>query len=155
MYRPWLSVADRCRPVLRAGRGHGPRGLRCSKPAGDGHQLGRRVRLVLDDHPLVGKPPRGGAAAAKPTTPCLQSRSRIIAAFSDDNHAGRGRRGIVRECPLGTGHDFCEWHGSGTADEDDIRVARQCRHRLDHWGRADRGDACLVGKGRRPAAAVR
>jgi hypothetical protein len=37
-----LSVADRCRPVLRARRGHGRRERRCSKPAGDGHQLGRR-----------------------------------------------------------------------------------------------------------------
>jgi hypothetical protein len=57
-HRPLLTVGDRCEPMLRARRGHGRRGRRCSKPAGDGHQLGRRVRVVLRDHLLAGKPPR-------------------------------------------------------------------------------------------------
>jgi hypothetical protein len=35
------------------------------------------------------------------------------------NGAGHGHRGIVRECPLGTGHDRCQWHASGTAGEDE------------------------------------
>jgi hypothetical protein len=47
--RPWMTAVDRC--LANVGE-HGRRGRRCSKPAGDGHQLGRRVRLVLDDHPL-------------------------------------------------------------------------------------------------------
>ena len=34
--------------------------------------------------------------------------------------AGHGHRVIVRGYPLGTGGDCCEWHGSGTADEDDL-----------------------------------
>jgi hypothetical protein len=45
--------------------------------------------------------------------------------------AGRGRHSLVRECPLGTGQDRCEWHGSGTAGEDNVRTAWQPRHRLD------------------------
>jgi hypothetical protein len=48
--RPLLSVDDRCGPMLRARRGHGRRVRRCSKPGGDGHLLGRRVRPVLGDH---------------------------------------------------------------------------------------------------------
>jgi hypothetical protein len=32
--------------------------------------------------------------------------------------AGHGRCGVVPECPLGTGHDRCEWHDGGTAGED-------------------------------------
>jgi hypothetical protein len=28
--------------------------------------------------------------------------------------------GVVCGCPLGTGHDRCEWHSSGTAGEDDF-----------------------------------
>jgi hypothetical protein len=45
-----LSVNDRCRPMLRARRGHGRRGRRCSKPTGNGRQLDRRARAVLGDH---------------------------------------------------------------------------------------------------------
>jgi len=41
--RPLLSVRDRQLPVLRARGGHGRRGRRRSKPAGDGHQLDWRV----------------------------------------------------------------------------------------------------------------
>lgn len=40
---------DRCDPMRRARRGHGRRGRPCSKPAGDGRQLGRRVGPVLGD----------------------------------------------------------------------------------------------------------
>jgi hypothetical protein len=35
------------------------------------------------------------------------------------NGAGRGHRGAVRGCLLGTAHDCCEWHASGTAGEGD------------------------------------
>jgi hypothetical protein len=28
--------------------------------------------------------------------------------------------GVVCGCPLGTGHDRCEWHSSDTAGEDDF-----------------------------------
>jgi hypothetical protein len=70
------------------------------------------------------------------------------------NGAGRGRFGLVRGCPLGTGQDRCEWHASGTASEDDVRGS------LAEWpsarpqGEARLRRACLVGKGRRPAAGV-
>jgi hypothetical protein len=30
----------------------------------------------------------------------------------------------------------CEWHGSGTAAEDDVRRAWLCRHQLDREGEA-------------------
>jgi hypothetical protein len=69
------------------------------------------------------------------------------------NGAGQGHRGIVRGYPLGTGHDSCEWHGSGTAGEDDVRRAWQLGHYMDQRVRPDSGDACFVGKGRQPAAA--
>jgi hypothetical protein len=73
-----------------------------------------------------------------------------------ENGAGRGRCGVVRGCPLRTGRDRCEWHGSGTPDEDDVRRARKSRHQLDRRVRPDPGDTRLVGKGRRrPAAAGR
>jgi hypothetical protein len=120
----------------------------------DGHQLGQRVRLVLGDHLLVGKPPRSGAAAAKPTTPACKARS-----GSPVTCEGRERRrsralGPVRGCPLGTGQDCCEWHASGTAGEDDVHGAWQCRHQLDGKVKFDPGDACPVGRGRRPTAEV-
>jgi hypothetical protein len=40
-HRPWLSVNDRCGPVLRARRGHGRRGRSWLRPGGDCRQLGR------------------------------------------------------------------------------------------------------------------
>ena len=55
---------------------------------------------------------------------------------------------------LGTDQDRCEWHASGTAGEDDVRRAWQRGHRLDRRVRLDPRDASLVGKGRRPAAAM-
>jgi hypothetical protein len=32
--------------------------------------------------------------------------------------AGQGRIDVVRGCPLGTGRNCSEWHGTGTADQD-------------------------------------
>jgi hypothetical protein len=73
-----------------------------------------------------------------------------------ENGAGRRRCGVVCGCPLGTGRNRCEWHGSSTPDEDDARRARKSRHQLDRRVRPDPGDHRLVGKGRRrPAAAGR
>jgi hypothetical protein len=85
--------------------------------------------------------------AAKPDR-ALLSPARV------GNGAGRGRFGLVRGCPLGTGQDRCEWHASGTASENDVRG------NLAEWpsarpqGEARLRRACLVGKGRRPAAGV-
>lgn len=59
---PWLSVNDRWRPMLRARWGHGRRGRRNSKPAGDGRQLGRKMRPALGDHPPRRQAAEGGAA---------------------------------------------------------------------------------------------
>jgi hypothetical protein len=70
-----------------------------------------------------------------------------------ENGARRGRCGVVRGCPLGTGRDRCEWHACGTAGEDDVRRAWQLGHYMDQRVRPDSGDACFVGKGRQPAAA--
>jgi hypothetical protein len=52
--------------------------------------------------PLLPKPVRAGSLAAETV-----------------NDAGRGRHGVVRGCPLGTGQDCYEWQASGTAGEDD------------------------------------
>jgi hypothetical protein len=47
------------------------------------------------------------------------------------NGAGHGGRGIVCGCPLATARVRCEWHGSGTAGEDDGGGASQRRHQVD------------------------
>jgi hypothetical protein len=65
---PWLSVDDRCRPMLRARRGHVRRGRRSSKPAGDGRQLDRRARPVLGDRLLRWQASRGRAAVQEVRT---------------------------------------------------------------------------------------
>jgi len=46
------------------------------------------------------------------------------------NGAGHGGRGIVRGWPLATARVRCEWHGSGTADEDGGGDSRR-RHQVD------------------------
>jgi hypothetical protein len=53
----------------------------------------------------------------------------------------------------GTGPDRCEWHASGTTGEDDVR-GPGCVSTSSPQSAARPGDACLVGKSRRPAAAV-
>jgi hypothetical protein len=58
--------------------------------------------------------PRRDLLLPKPDRPLL-SRARM------GNGAGRCCFGVVRGCPLETGQDRCEWHGSGTAGEDDDR----------------------------------
>ena len=55
--------------------------------------------------------------------------------------AGHSPLGIVRGCPLKTGRDSCEWHGSGTTDEDDVRATGSV------------GTSSTVGQGPSPAAA--
>jgi hypothetical protein len=67
-------------------------------------------RWLRSSDSLLAKPDRAGSLAGD-----------VVIA------AGRGRRGLVRECPLGTGHDRCEWHGSGTAGEDDGAHTRRRR----------------------------
>jgi hypothetical protein len=52
--------------------------------------------------PLLPKPDRAGSLPAETV-----------------NCAGRGRCGVVPGCPLGTGHDRCDWHASGMAGVDD------------------------------------
>jgi hypothetical protein len=42
-HRPWLSVNDRWRPMVRARRGHGQRGPGSWEPGSDGHQPDGRV----------------------------------------------------------------------------------------------------------------
>ena len=47
-----------------------------------------------------------------------------LAAVTQRNETMAPRRsillGVVCGCPLRTGQDRCEWHGSGTAGEDDV-----------------------------------
>ena len=97
-----------------------------------------------------GSPPAGrpDPLLAKPDRPAWSPATA-------GNGAGRGRCGVVRDCPLETNQDRCEWHGSGTAGEDNVREAWLCRHQLDRRVRLDTGDACLVSMGRRPAAGGR
>jgi hypothetical protein len=56
------------------------------------------VVVVFD--PLLAKPDRVRSGPAK-----------------SGNGAGRACSSVVRGYPLGTGHDRCEWHASGTASE--------------------------------------
>jgi hypothetical protein len=55
--------------------------------------------------------------------------------------AGHSQLGIVGGCPLKTSRDSCEWHGSGTTDEDDIRATGSV------------GISSTVAQGRSPADA--
>jgi hypothetical protein len=82
----------------------------------------------------------------EPTTPCLQSQiggGRHLRSWGSG--AGRGRRGVVRGCPLGTDHDRCEWHGSGTARGQPWYACR-CWVHLDYRVRAVRGNHGCMGK---------
>jgi hypothetical protein len=62
------------------------------------------------------------------------------------NGAGRGRRWVVRGCPLETGQDRCEWHGSGTAGENDDAHTYERRLSGDCGARPVQADHLLVGK---------
>jgi hypothetical protein len=106
-----------CGPELirsRPGRGR----LRRSGPPRPGTGSAGRVRQgrckPRYNRPLLAKPDRAGPSPA-----------------TAENGAGRGRCDVVHDCPLGTGQDRCEWHGSGTAGEDDACPAWQCRYQLD------------------------
>jgi hypothetical protein len=50
----------------------------------------------------------------EPTTPASKARSAWVVTSPVENGTGRGRCGVVRGCPLETGRDCHEWHGSGT-----------------------------------------
>jgi hypothetical protein len=102
---PWLSAGDRL--DYMAPGWSGPvrsRSLRRSGPPRPGTGSAGRARQGRckprpTDH-LVPKPDRAGSLPAK-------------ASYS----AGRGRCGVVRGCPFGTGQDCCEWHDRATAVE--------------------------------------
>jgi hypothetical protein len=94
-HRPWVSVDDRCRPMLRARWGHGRRGRTRRRRAGDGHQLDRRVRPLLVTACLVGKsrqstlPPHAYSESRSgrgrgPITPGIEHEE------AEHGHAGRG-----------------------------------------------------------------
>jgi hypothetical protein len=51
--------------------------------------------------PLLAKPDRAGALPAETV-----------------NSPGHGQDGVVRECPLATDQDCCEWQACGTAGGD-------------------------------------
>jgi hypothetical protein len=96
---------------------------------------GRRpVRHRGDDgtrthDPLLAKPDRGRSLPGRMT-----------------DGAGRGHRGLVRGCPLRTDRDCCEWHGSGTSDEDDVRAAGSVGISSTVAQGPSPADVCLVGK---------
>jgi hypothetical protein len=55
---------------------------------------------------------------ARPTDPLLAKPVRAGSSPAmAGNGAGQGRRGVARDCSLGTGQDRSEWHSSGTAGE--------------------------------------
>jgi hypothetical protein len=94
-HRPWLSVDDRCRPMLRARWGHGRRGRTRRSRAGDGHQLDRRVRPLLGDRlpcwqePTMHSPSHAYSESRSgrgrgPITPGIEH------AEAEHGHAGRG-----------------------------------------------------------------
>jgi hypothetical protein len=60
--------------------------------------------------------------------------------------AGRGHRGVVRGCPLGTGQDCCEWHDSGTADEHDRGSGLAVMAPARAMARPVQGNTSLIGK---------
>ena len=62
--------------------------------------------------------------------------------------ADRGRRGVVRGCPLGTAQDRCEWHASGTAGEDDPDTRGAVGSQLGRWVRPALSSHRVVGKPR-------
>ena len=81
--------------------------IRLSAAGGLG-QINGREELVAE----------GAAPHAKLTdlTPCSQRQiGPLRRSATAGNGAGRGRCGVVRGRPLGTGQDRCERHGSGTA----------------------------------------
>jgi hypothetical protein len=80
-------------------------------------------------------------------TPCLQSQ------IGRNRHPEKrrsalvtGHCGGVRGCPLGTGQDRCEWHGSGTAGEDERGCGVAVVGSARAIGEALQDDPSLVGK---------
>jgi len=54
--------------------------------------------------------------------------------------------GIARGCPLKTGRNSCEWHGSGTTDEDEVRATGSVAISSTVAQGPSPADAGLVGK---------
>jgi hypothetical protein len=81
--------------------------------------------------PLLAKPDRTGSSPWETVT-----------------RAGHTGRGIVRDCPLGTGQDRCEWHASGTAGAIDSVQPGGVGSTVTRRVRPVPGDHCLVGKPR-------
>jgi hypothetical protein len=108
-----LSKAD---PVVRHG-GDAVQHRRCRRPTGPGltGPPGWSGEAATKDR--IGRA-RQGRSRSRPWDSLLAKpdQARSLPAMAG-NRAGRGRRGVVRGCPLGTGRDRCEWHASGTAGE--------------------------------------
>jgi hypothetical protein len=77
------------------------------------------LRLLLDGS--EGQPSSNPDRSLDEATPCSQARSGRFATCAVPTVAGGARCGGFRDCPLETGQDRCEWHGSGTADKNDDR----------------------------------
>ena len=99
-----------------------------ARPPGPARPAGRGKANVSLHRPLLPKPDRGRSSPARMR-----------------NDAGRGCFGVARGCPLGTDHDRCEWHGSGTARGQPWYACR-CWVHLDHRVRAVRGNHGCMGK---------
>jgi hypothetical protein len=113
--RPVLSLLIQgCRGVSREqSREH--RGFR-SHPVADASGA-----PVLRDQGPIGRPGTQGRCKPFQTEHVLPKPDRAGSLAGDVViAAGRGPRGLVRECPLGTGRDCCERHARGTAGEDGL-----------------------------------
>jgi hypothetical protein len=129
--------------------------LRFTAPALDRRSRPSRTPYGVPG-PLALKGPRPLAGHGKPI-PNLRPIDHLLAkpdrpAWSPAtarNGAGRGRCGVVHDCPLGTSQDRCEWHGSGTAGEDDVR-GPGCESTSSPQGEARPHDACLFARAAGP-----
>jgi hypothetical protein len=64
---------------------------------GDPSDVAEASKILAEPDPLLPKPDRERSSPAE-----MKYK------------AGQERSGVVRDCPLGTSHDRCEWQASGT-----------------------------------------
>jgi hypothetical protein len=110
--RPWLSVARRS-PVA-------PMWPRAGYPAGSVPSGCGRLRRSGPPRPGTDRPAGHGKVDASldqstPAPNASRAGSSLGEAVID---AGHDHCCVVRGCPLGTGHNLCEWHAICTAGED-------------------------------------
>jgi hypothetical protein len=94
----------------------------------------RRLRRSGPPRPGTDRPAGHGKARMQASTNrplAYKARWGRIATWPDYERRRSWRPWVVRGCPLATARVRCEWHGSGTADEDDGGGASRRRHQVD------------------------